>query len=87
MATNSNTLRNTAWLRVLESASAIFAKKGYRAATIAEICEHASANLASVNYCFGEKSQLYDQVLLCAMSVISQFLLLNMNSSGLTRYF
>ena len=87
METNNNTLRNTTRLRVLESAFAIFAKKVYRAAIMVEICEHASANLASVNYYFGEKSQLYDQVLLCAMNVISQCLLLNMNSSGLRRYF
>jgi AcrR family transcriptional regulator len=61
MATHNKTSRNTR-LRVLESASAVFAEKGYRDATIAEICEHAGANVASVNYYFGNKRQLYDRV-------------------------
>jgi len=62
MASRNKTARNTTRLRVLESASAIFAKKGYRDATIAEICEHAGANVASVKYYFGDKKNLYDQV-------------------------
>jgi AcrR family transcriptional regulator len=62
MVSHSKTARNTKRLRVLESASAIFAKKGYRDATIAEICEHAGANVASVNYYFGDKKHLYDRV-------------------------
>lgn len=37
----------------------IFAEKGYRDATIAEISERAGANLASVNYHFGDKEKLY----------------------------
>jgi len=62
MAPHNKTSSNNTQLRVLESASAVFAEKGYRDSTIAEICEHASANVASVNYYFGDKSQLYDQV-------------------------
>ena len=62
MTTHNKTSINNTQLRVLESASAVFAEKGYRDATIAEICEHASANVASVNYYFGDKRQLYDQV-------------------------
>jgi len=45
--------------RVLESACEVFAEKGYRDATIAEICERAKANIASVNYHFGDKQSLY----------------------------
>ena len=45
--------------RVLESACDVFAEKGYRDATIADICERAKANIASVNYHFGDKESLY----------------------------
>ena len=45
--------------RLLESAAEIFAAKGYRDATIAEICEGAGANVAAVNYYFRSKENLY----------------------------
>jgi len=45
--------------RLLESAAEVFAEKGYRDATIAEICERAGANIAAVNYYFGDKETLY----------------------------
>ncbi|MBN2581491.1 MAG: CerR family C-terminal domain-containing protein [Planctomycetes bacterium] len=47
--------------RLLESACEVFARKGYRAATIAEICERASANIAAVNYHFRDKASLYGE--------------------------
>jgi len=49
-------------VRLLETASAVFAEKGYRDATVAEICEKAEANIAAVNYHFGDKESLYDAV-------------------------
>lgn len=49
--------------RLLESACEIFAEQGYQAATVAEICERAEANIAAVNYHFGTKEALYDEVL------------------------
>jgi AcrR family transcriptional regulator len=45
--------------RLLEGACEIFAKKGYRDATIADICERAGANVAAVNYHFGDKETIY----------------------------
>jgi AcrR family transcriptional regulator len=45
--------------RLLEVACEIFAQKGYRDATIAEICKRAGANVAAVNYYFGNKKTLY----------------------------
>lgn len=45
--------------RLLETAGAIFAEKGFRAATVREICQRAQANLAAVNYYFGDKERLY----------------------------
>jgi len=44
---------------LLTAASEIFADKGYRDATIAEICERAGTNIAAVNYHFGSKQTLY----------------------------
>jgi TetR/AcrR family transcriptional regulator, regulator of cefoperazone and chloramphenicol sensitivity len=42
----------------------IFAKKGYRDATIREICNAAgSANINAVNYYFGSKEKLYKEIL------------------------
>jgi len=45
--------------RLLESAYGVFAAKGFRGATVAEICRGAGANIASVNYHFGSKAALY----------------------------
>ena len=44
---------------LLASAGEIFAEKGYRDTTIAEICERAGTNIAAVNYHFGDKETLY----------------------------
>ena len=48
--------------RVLESACRLFAAKGYRDATVQEICAVAGANVAAVNYYFGSKEKLYLEV-------------------------
>lgn len=45
--------------RILNSACELFAKRGYRAARVADICERAGANVAAVNYYFGDKAALY----------------------------
>lgn len=47
--------------RLLVAASRIFAEKGYQNTTIAEICEQAQTNIASVNYHFQDKENLYLQ--------------------------
>lgn len=46
---------------LLVAASEVFAEKGYRDATIVEICERAKANIAAVNYHFGNKKTLYKE--------------------------
>jgi len=45
--------------RLIEKACEVFAKKGYRDATVAEICRGARANVAAINYYFGNKEKLY----------------------------
>jgi TetR/AcrR family transcriptional regulator, regulator of cefoperazone and chloramphenicol sensitivity len=49
--------------RIIQAAGEVFADRGYQAATIREICGKAGANLAAVNYYFGDKEQLYVEVL------------------------
>jgi TetR/AcrR family transcriptional regulator, regulator of cefoperazone and chloramphenicol sensitivity len=46
--------------RILQSACALFAKKGY-AATNRDICRHADANIASISYYYRSKRDLYIQ--------------------------
>jgi TetR/AcrR family transcriptional regulator, regulator of cefoperazone and chloramphenicol sensitivity len=44
--------------RLLTAAEGVFAAFGYREATIQKIAEQAEANIAAVNYHFGDKAQL-----------------------------
>lgn len=52
--------------RILMEAGPIFASKGFRATTVREICDRAKVNLASINYYFGDKQQLYTEAVVLA---------------------
>jgi AcrR family transcriptional regulator len=51
--------------RILDKAEALFALKGYDAVSVREITGAANCNLASVNYHFGNKQNLYLEVFRC----------------------
>jgi TetR/AcrR family transcriptional regulator, regulator of cefoperazone and chloramphenicol sensitivity len=50
--------------RLLEAAGEEFAEKGFDGATVRSICARAGANIAAVNYHFGDKEQLYLQAII-----------------------
>ena len=45
--------------RLLETASLVFAGKGYRGATVQDLCRAAGVNVAAVSYHYGSKDGLY----------------------------
>ena len=50
--------------KLIEAAIKVFAEKGFRDATVRQICKLAgAANINAVNYYFGSKEQLYKQIL------------------------
>jgi TetR/AcrR family transcriptional regulator, regulator of cefoperazone and chloramphenicol sensitivity len=58
--------------RLLQAAGEIFAEHGFRAATVREICERASANVAAVNYHFRDKETLYGEVIRYACQRVTE---------------
>ena len=58
----SNDTTNNAKNRLLEAAEVVFAEKGFDAASIRDITSQAKCNVAAVNYHFGNKENLYNEL-------------------------
>jgi AcrR family transcriptional regulator len=57
---------------LLESGARLFAARGFARVTVRDICRAAHANVAAVNYHFGGKTGLYEQVLRGAIAVMQE---------------
>jgi AcrR family transcriptional regulator len=53
--------------RLIESAARLFAERGFAKVTVREICKAAHANVAAVNYHFGGKTGLYEEIVQSAI--------------------
>lgn len=58
--------------RLLAAAGHVFAEKGFKEATVREICALARVNIASVNYHFGDKQRLYAELIKTAHRLRAQ---------------
>ena len=56
--------------RVLRAAAQLFADRGFKKVTVRDICRAARANVAAVNYHFGDKGGLYREVLQLAIETM-----------------
>lgn len=56
--------------RLLRQAEVLFAERGFNDVTVREICSAAHANVAAVNYHFGDKLGLYREVMKTAIAAM-----------------
>jgi len=58
--------------RLLNAAERLFADRGFKKVTVRDICRAARANVAAVNYHFGDKDGLYRELLRHAIDVVRE---------------
>jgi TetR/AcrR family transcriptional regulator, regulator of cefoperazone and chloramphenicol sensitivity len=58
--------------RLIDAAARLFADQGFQNVTVREICKASNANVAAVNYHFGDKAGLYRAVVTFAMEVMRE---------------
>ncbi len=75
------TRRTDARQRVLEAAEELFAKHGFDAVSIRDITSRCGANVAAINYHFGGRDKLVEEVMLRYVEPINQERLLRLESA------
>jgi AcrR family transcriptional regulator len=58
--------------RLLKTATVLFADRGFKKVTVREICRASRANVAAVNYHFGDKAGLYREVMKSAIQAMRE---------------
>ena len=56
--------------RLIDAAATLFAERGFQNVTVREICTASNANVAAVNYHFGDKAGLYRAVVTFAIQIM-----------------
>ena len=64
---------DTAKQRIIEVAGPIFAQKGFHSTTVREICAAAKVNHAAINYYFGNKENLYKEIVSSTIALMSHW--------------
>lgn len=71
--------------RILEAAKSLFAKQGYAATTVRQICEEAGANVALVSYHYGGKEKLFLTILEAGLPTAEYFSMIDQIQDPLRR--
>jgi AcrR family transcriptional regulator len=58
--------------RLIESAASLFGERGFENVTVREICKESNANVAAINYHFGDKAGLYQAVVTYAIQLMQE---------------
>lgn len=58
--------------RLIEAAATLFADRGFENVTVREICKASNANVAAINYHFGDKAGLYRAVVMFAIELMQE---------------
>ena len=58
--------------RLIEVSARLFAERGFSKVTVREICQRAHANVAAINYHFGGKDGLYQEIVSAAIRTMQK---------------